>query len=188
MPQLDRLIGALVKYDAEALLLRDGDRPALLIGGTTRPIVNTALTDAQLLALLQEIAPDEHREALGSGRDFAFVYAGDGATVDVRSAASGGAVIRRSAAPAATPPAVASAAPPTAVAPGPGKMDALFRMMVERGDSRVTQTQAPDGDIQITCLKFVQHQLGQGDLRDIDHAGHQEGPVELDLKHFGVIH
>ncbi len=41
MAQLDQIIDALIKHKADALALAQGQKPALLLGGTTRPVTKT---------------------------------------------------------------------------------------------------------------------------------------------------
>ena len=74
MPQLDRFLAALVSHRASALML-GSDVPAQLdMHGTPRAITKTAFNEAQLLALLQELAPGNARMALESGAATTFAY------------------------------------------------------------------------------------------------------------------
>ena len=74
MPQLDQLIHAMVKHNAEALILQHGQKPALLMDGTERSIVKTALAAAQISQLVAEIAPGEERGSVADGGDSSFTY------------------------------------------------------------------------------------------------------------------
>ncbi len=137
MAQLDALIGALVKHRAEALELADGQKPALVLGGARRPIVNSTLSAAQVSRLVAEIAPPDQRPALTAGEAVSFVYASDGARVSVEAGGSGPVTIRiRDDVPAV--PASPAPAPVAAPAPAAGTtaaMDGLFRAMVDAGAS-----------------------------------------------------
>ena len=66
MARLDQLIRVLHEQRAESLQLAVGKPAVLLRDGTTRPVTKEALTDAQIAALLREIAPRMLPE--GSGR------------------------------------------------------------------------------------------------------------------------
>jgi twitching motility protein PilT len=153
MPQLDPLIGALVKHSAEALVLDQGAQPSLLVGGEARPVAKAMLMASQLTRLLGEIAPPDRREAVGAGQATVFDYSVDGITVRVEVSRGPRAVIRRAEA-ALAPPAAAAArpkpepreaapAPRPAAAPAPAlragsaplNLVRLFHTMVERGAS-----------------------------------------------------
>jgi twitching motility protein PilT len=143
MAQLDRLIEAMIKNGAQALLLEPGHKPALLVGGARRPIVATPLQAQQVARLLAEIAPQAERAGVAGGQAACFTYATDGATVSVECDGQGGGAIRASdAAPPEdrkTAPAGASASPATSPArrdgASTGPIDELFHVMVEAGAS-----------------------------------------------------
>ena len=133
MPQLNRLIGALVKHRAEALILEDGKKPTLLMGGAQRPIVATPVTAAQMTHLVSEIAPQKYHAALDAGQPVAFSYVSDGATVRVESSKAQGVVVRiDDGAPVPGSTGTAETGSPARAAPA---MDKLFRTMVEKGAS-----------------------------------------------------
>ena len=147
MPQLDRLIEALIKHRAEALVLEEGQKPSLLMAGSRRPIVATPLSAGQVAGLVAEIASQEDRQALAAGRPVAFSYAPDGTTVQVESRGSQEVVIRISdgePAPASPSGGIEAPAPagtaagrvsPVEAQAGPSSMDELFHIMVEKGAS-----------------------------------------------------
>jgi twitching motility protein PilT len=86
MAQLDKLLGAMNTNHASALVLGDGDVVKLEIGGQLRPLTKTPLSEAQILALLQEIAEpaslakiaaNQPVEILRATTDGAFVVRGE---------------------------------------------------------------------------------------------------------------
>ncbi|HMI57237.1 MAG TPA: hypothetical protein VK511_04270, partial [Gemmatimonadaceae bacterium] len=84
MAQLDRFLAALVSHRASALML-GSDVPAQLdMHGTPRAITKTAFNEAQLLGLIQELAPGNARMALDSGAATEFAYTSDDGAFDVQ--------------------------------------------------------------------------------------------------------
>ena len=84
MAQLDRFLAALVSHRASALML-GSDVPAQLdMHGTPRAITKTAFNEAQLLGLLQELAPGNARMALDSGAAATFAYTSEDGAFDVQ--------------------------------------------------------------------------------------------------------
>src|SRR3954470_6022448 len=86
MAQLDKLLGAMNTNHASALVLGDGDVVKLEIGGQLRPLTKTPLSEAQILALLQEIADpaslakiaaNQPVEILRATTDGAFIVRGE---------------------------------------------------------------------------------------------------------------
>ena len=94
MPQLDQLINAMVKHKAEALILQHGQKPALLMDGTQRSIVKTALAAAQVSQLVAAIAPGEERVTVAGGGKSSFVYELAGSLFHVKVSAGPKVVIR----------------------------------------------------------------------------------------------
>jgi twitching motility protein PilT len=103
MPQLDRLIAAMVNRGASALRLTEDEAAQIEAGGAMQPVTKQLLTAQQLLALVREIAPDDVRSQLDANARAAFTYrmgehaydvivtpaSGDGATklsTEIRSA------------------------------------------------------------------------------------------------------
>ena len=155
MAQLDRFLAALVSHRASALML-GADVPAQLdMHGTPRAITKTAFNEAQLLGLLQELAPGNARMALDSGASTEFAYTSDDGAFDVQVTARAEglrAVVRVQGSAAKTPeqpsaaPARASApvarvteeyvdvgAPPAS--PERDRIEGMLRVMVQRGSS-----------------------------------------------------
>jgi twitching motility protein PilT len=115
MARLDQLIAAMFQHDAEALVLRPGSKPSLLMDGSERPIVKSTLAASHVAQLTAEIAPGEHRSAIAAGGVASFVYELDGRRVDVEVSEGPQAIVRPGA--VATTPSPAAAEPPVADAP-----------------------------------------------------------------------
>ena len=80
MAQLDRLLSVMVSNRADALMLHEGDLAKLEMLTGARPVTKSALTGAQVLGLLKEIAPQESIKQMDEGRPASFAYASsDGA-------------------------------------------------------------------------------------------------------------
>ena len=141
MARLDRLIQVLHEQRGDVLQLAVGKPAALLANGTARPLTRDPLTDAQILALVREVADPAAALRLGGAEPVSFSYQAPsgpvsvaltpgaaGPLVEVRAAAGGG----------------ASAAAPV---PGPGgrsapelaearaALEELFRLLVDAGAS-----------------------------------------------------
>src|SRR6185437_2714463 len=117
MAQLDRFLAALVSHRASALMLVT-DAPAQLdMQGTPRAITKAPLTEPQLLALLQELAPGNARIALDAGAAVTFGYKSDDGAFSVQVAERNGglrAVVRAEGAAPAPAADEAAAAPASA--------------------------------------------------------------------------
>ncbi len=138
MAQLDQLIGALHKHSGESLHLTPGQRPALKIDGQARAIMKADLDGAQLLRLLLEITPAEHRTAVSEGTATSFEYVSNGSKMSIDVSPGPRAVIRKFAAATASEPAAAPAtatAKPEVTVSGPLTMDQLFHTLVKLGGS-----------------------------------------------------
>ncbi|HEV8237470.1 MAG TPA: hypothetical protein VGP84_22820, partial [Gemmatimonadaceae bacterium] len=59
MPQLDRLLSAVISNKADALTLDEGDPAKLELQGATRAVTKSPLTAQQVIGLLKEIAPPD---------------------------------------------------------------------------------------------------------------------------------
>jgi twitching motility protein PilT len=127
--RLDQLIRILHEQRGDSLRLAVGKPAVLLRDGTVRPVTKEALTDAQIVALLREIAPAEAAPGLGAPAPVQFAYRAPSGGVQV-DARAGEATLRPVGSPAA--------------AAGPsdaerrelrGIMDGLLRQLVEAGAS-----------------------------------------------------
>ena len=91
MPQIDRLLSVMTSQRANALRLNEHELAELEIAGVARPVTKTALTGAQVVSLVREIAPAESAADLDAGRPATFDYVSpDGAfRVDATRAGDG---------------------------------------------------------------------------------------------------
>jgi twitching motility protein PilT len=74
MPQIDRLLSVMTSQRASALRLNEHELAELEIGGVARPVTKTALTSAQVVSLVREIAPADAAADLDAGRSATFDY------------------------------------------------------------------------------------------------------------------
>src|SRR5512132_2608380 len=125
MAQLDRFFNLLVTNNATALVLSEGDVATVTIKDAAHPVMKQALTSAQILTLVREIAPPGQPHALDAQGGVRFEYSfGDGtfevvltqngkiaARIEPKAASSNGGKQNRTPAPAATPQV---SAPPSA--------------------------------------------------------------------------
>ncbi len=123
----------MIEHSASALMVAEGQRPSLNIGGTEHAITKQVLDAGQATGLLSEIAPDESRAAIQSGLGASFVYSGAGDPVQVEISPGPKGVLKPMAAGTVDPPAATPTAHP-ATAEGP-LMERLFHDLVESGGS-----------------------------------------------------
>jgi len=74
MPQIDRLLSVMTNQRASALRLNEHALAELEIDGVARPVTKTALTSAQVVSLVREIAPADSAAHLDAGRPASFDY------------------------------------------------------------------------------------------------------------------
>ena len=74
MPQLDRLLAALASQNADSVELSDGEPAAVVAAGVRRPLTRQALSGAQVLALVREVAPAEAARLLDAAQSADFQY------------------------------------------------------------------------------------------------------------------
>src|SRR2546423_12685907 len=80
MPQLDRLLSAVISNKADALTLDEGDPAKLELQGAARPVTKSPLTAQQVVGLLKEIAPPDAGRQLDTPKSATFTYkSADGA-------------------------------------------------------------------------------------------------------------
>jgi twitching motility protein PilT len=119
VPQLDPMLRALADRGARELRFLEGAQPMFRFKEGDQPVSRTALSRAQILTLVSELAPSGHRAALQGGGAAQFAYAladGRSFAVEARVAAEGfiAVIVSRAGAAAEQPeaaPAVAAAAP-----------------------------------------------------------------------------
>jgi twitching motility protein PilT len=128
MPQLDRLLTALAANQTAAVELTEGDVATLVSGGARRPLTRQALSGAQLVSVVREVAPPDAAARLDASLSADFIYDSLEGRFAVR-------VLRIDDRWSAT---VAVEATPTAVVGGERgsqAIDRLLRILVERGGS-----------------------------------------------------
>ncbi len=129
MAKLDRFIDVMREQRADALQLATGRPVALLVpGGAARAVTRDALTAPQVLALVREIAPPGHAEALGGERAAEWSYGTPSGPVRVLVAPG-------DAGPVVTIRAEPQGPPARPVEELRGEMEGLFRRLVESGAS-----------------------------------------------------
>ncbi len=90
MARLDKLIQLLHEQQADALRLTTGQPAALQQNGTARPLTREALTDAQIVALVREIAPADVAARVAAGSTLAFSYSAPSGAVEAELSAPEG--------------------------------------------------------------------------------------------------
>ena len=149
MPQLDRLLAALVASRADSVELAEGDPASLVAAGVRRPVTKQALTAPQLLGFVREIAPADAAARLDAALPVSFDYATTDGTFAVRvgrlddrwtaslTAAGAPASAALATAAPADVPATRAAEPAAAVGDDRARaeIDRLLRILVERGGS-----------------------------------------------------
>jgi twitching motility protein PilT len=138
VPRLDRLIQVLHEQRGDALRLAVGKPVTLVTNGTARPLTKEALSDAQILALVREVADVDAAARLGSAEAVSFGYQAPSGQVSVAlTPGAGGPVVevRSAAAPAGTRAAVHAGRTPAELAEARSVMEDLFRLLVETGAS-----------------------------------------------------
>jgi len=134
--RLDRLIQVLYEQRADSLRLAVG-KPATLVGsGATRALTRDPLTDAQILALVREVADAESAPRLGGPAPLSFPYRSPSGqvTVELTPGADGPVVeVRANGAGSRAPAAVAPGA--SELAEARAAIEDLFRLLVDAGAS-----------------------------------------------------
>ena len=90
MPQLDRLLSAVISNKADALTLDEGDPAKLELQGSARAVTKSPLTAQQVIGLIKEIAPPDAGRQLDTARSAAFTYTSADGAFAVRAAHEGG--------------------------------------------------------------------------------------------------
>lgn len=101
MAQLDPLLNVIIEQDADALLLTEGERPAIRVGDALRPLSPRALNRAQIGHLLSELSDQIDAQRFAAGQVVTFSYTDDqGRPFDCQTGGNGQtlqATIRRAA-------------------------------------------------------------------------------------------
>src|SRR5437762_5672096 len=90
MPQLDRLLSAVISNKADALTLDEGNPAKLELQGSSRAVTKSPLTAQQVIGLLKEIAPPDAGRQLDATKAAAFTYRSADGAFAVRAAQEGG--------------------------------------------------------------------------------------------------
>ena len=131
MARIDQLIRVLHEQRGDSLQLAGGKPAVLLRDGTTRPLTKDPLSDAQVSALVREIAPEDAAPRLGSPAAVQFQYRAPSGSVQVESRQAE-TTVRPVAAPASAARGGRSEAESRELR---SAIDALFRQLVEAGAS-----------------------------------------------------
>ena len=83
MAQLDRFLNLLVTNNAIALVLSEGEVATVIIKDSPRPVMKQALTSAQILTLVREIAPGNQPHAPDPKGNVRFEYVSADGAFDV---------------------------------------------------------------------------------------------------------
>jgi twitching motility protein PilT len=152
MAQLDRFLNLLVVNKGSALLMSEGEIPAVVIKDSPRPVMKQALTSAQILTLVREISPSNQPHSLDAKGGVRFEYSSVDGAFEVsltqngkisariepksasRGASSNGAAPQMSAAP--TPAAPQPAAQPASVRETPRSETPVVTAPRSAGNSR----------------------------------------------------
>ncbi len=150
MPQLDTMLRALADRGARELTFKEGAQPTFRYPDGDKPVSPAALSRAQIVTLISELASREDGGALKTGAAARFVYkSGDGRSFAVEAGLGKAGFVARVvphaavAAPAAEPPPAPAAAEQAGqksfdagnVRPGAPAIEAYLAFMVECGAS-----------------------------------------------------
>jgi twitching motility protein PilT len=117
MAQLDRFLNLLKTNNGSALNLAEGDVATVTIKDSARPVMKQALTSAQILTLVREIAPTDKPHALDTKSPVNFEYSCADGTFEVALTQNGKIVARISPKGASTNGAKPNAPPSKPAAP-----------------------------------------------------------------------
>ena len=131
MARIDQLIRVLHEQRGDSLQLAAGKPAVLLRDGTSRPLTKDPLSDAQVSALVREIAPEEAASRIGSPAAVQFQYRAPSGSVQVESRQAQ-TTVRPVESPAPAAPGGQSKAESRE---SRAAIDALFRQLVASGAS-----------------------------------------------------
>src|SRR5437868_5585587 len=83
MAQLDRFLNLLITNKASALTFTEGELATVTIRDSARPVMKQALTSAQILTLVREIAPQNQPHSLDAAGNVRFEYSSVDGTFEV---------------------------------------------------------------------------------------------------------
>jgi twitching motility protein PilT len=146
MAQLDRFLNLLVTNNGTALLLSEGEVATVTIKDSPRPVMKQALTSAQILTLVREIAPQDQPHSLDAAGNVQFEYSSADGTFDVSLTQNGkiaARIARRSGASAPKPNATPAHMPAQQPAVRPSPAAAAPRNDPPRAEAAASQTPRP---------------------------------------------
>ena len=117
MAQLDRFLNLLITNNASALLLSEGEIATLTIKDVPRPVMKQALTSAQILTLVREIAPANQPHQLDAQGSVRFEYSCADGTFEVSLTQNGKIAARIAPRPVGAPKTSPSSMPPVGFTP-----------------------------------------------------------------------
>ena len=137
MARLDRFLQALLAHGGDSLLLVAGQPVRLTHRGVARPVSKEVIDEAQVAALLRELAPPSVVPMLGPQARLSFSYQAPMGMVDVDLAPESGAsgATLRFRRPAGAAAAEVVAAPEPDLGPSREELERLLRLMAESGAS-----------------------------------------------------
>jgi len=135
--RLDRLIQLMQEQRADTLQLAPGYPASIVAGGTSRSVTKDPLTDAQILALVREIAAPDANGRLGEGEMVAFAYRAPSGAVEVeyQPGRNGSLVVFRVPAEGRAPGGDVGGASRGELAEARGEMEGLLRLLAQAGAS-----------------------------------------------------
>ena len=150
MAQLDRFLNLLITNNATSLVLNEGEIATLTIKDQPRPVMKQALTSAQILTLVREIAPANQPHQLDAQGGVRFQYTCADGTFDVSMTQNGKIGARIALATAASPKTNPSAVPPVVgftpiSATGSTSASAAPMPTASRSEARPTPTVGSSG-------------------------------------------
>jgi len=134
MAQLDRFLNLLVTNNGSALVLSEGEIAAVVIKDSPRPVMKHALTSAQILTLVREIAPANQPHSLDAKGAVRFEYVSVDGTFEV-SLTQNGKIAARLEPKAASASKSNGTAPHVAAVPTPPVAQAAHRVETPRAEA-----------------------------------------------------
>lgn len=168
MPFVDKIIQFMQSQQGERIVL-ESDQPGVIYraGGASAP-TKDRFTGSQIQTWIQEILPEEHRDAFASGQPFLFHYPYAGAQMEVEVSGQNGSLRASIGLPEQREAPAAHAAPPPPVQPaytGPvkavGHIDELFHLLdhLEGSDLHLSSNEHPVFRVHGVMTKLEQYEV-----------------------------
>src|SRR2546423_4213969 len=150
MAQLDRFLNLLVTNSGPALLHPEGEIASVTNKNCARPVMKQALTSAQILTLVREIAPPNQPHSLDAAGNVRFEYSCADGTFEVSLTQNGKIAARIAPRPVGAPKTKPSSTPPVGFTPTAATVSATTPAMAApaaapRPDVRPTPAAASAG-------------------------------------------